>query len=97
MIYAILHPRVAKLDMTFQRKVSIDGGESDPFFVQVGSASEDGVELIDDVQVAKKVIHELTERGWRVVGNDLLPRFSTLTNEEATVLSGHFEIERLEN
>lgn len=95
MAQALLLPREVRDDETLWRKVEIHDKKDSFFEVKVGWPENGGIRLLDDVQVAKSVVKTLASHGYRVVGNPMLPKYSSATKEEATVMTGAFTIERL--
>lgn len=93
----LLMSRRPKPDGTFHRKVAfLDLSEEEDFYVKVGEPQDEGLNLMDDLDVAKLVIKELKSRGWRVVVEE--DRTSALfTAEEAAVMNKMFAAERIEN
>lgn len=98
--HAFLTDKEPKVDGRWFRKVVfVTEGDDDglrSLIIDVGGPDGENLNLLDDLAVAKKVVKALGEAGWQVVPSDLMP-FSSFTPEEASVLSGSFEIERLEN
>lgn len=89
---AKLLTRVARHDGTLVRVVDIDGQQDKSFTVQVGGIVRDGVEMLDDLKVAKLVIEELHARGWDVDPGKNLQGSALVKPKEAAVMQRTFTI-----
>lgn len=93
---ALLLTRVAKPDGTFHRRVQFFGDPSNDFYVRVGVPTDNGIEFLDDKKVAEKVVKELKAEGWKVILKED-SRSALFRPEEAAVINGTFNVERIEN
>lgn len=56
----------------------------------------DGIVFRDDLQTSRLILKKLKDEGWWVVPNDRMPELALFTAEEMTVMTGAFEVRRLE-
>lgn len=93
---ALLLSRVAKPDGTFHRRVSFFDSEEEDFYITVGVPKSSGIEFLDDKKVAEKVVKELAARGWRAIPHEGVGS-ALFRPEEAAVMNGTFNVERINN